>query len=326
MARNPDGDPHNGSYLDASTHKDMLRDVVRTSSYADAIRAVVKPGQRVIDFGSGTGVLAIFAARAGAEVDAVERTAMVVHAREIARRSGCPAIRFHHADHESFHAGGPADVIVSEWMGHAVFHESMLEPLIAIRRRWLAPGGVMVPARVDLVCALVTDEELYEEGSFLERRPYGIDFGPIAGLPLRQSRLVALDEHQVAAQRCVIGSLDMLHVEATPARLAGTLVPSEDASAFGLLVWFEAELAPGVTLGTGPHHPPTHWRQVFLPFPQPLAAVAGRPLSITVAPPRDVERADAFWAWSASDGAQGVEVDERESCLSHALVPGAARR
>jgi len=313
MAQHTDGEPRHGSYLDVNTHKDMLQDVVRTSAYAEAIRAVVKPGQRVIDFGSGTGVLAIFAARVGAQVDAIERTAMVVHAREIARRSGCPGIRFHHADHDSFRSEGSVDVIVSEWMGHAVFYESMLEPLIDVRRRWLAPGGVMVPSRLDLACALVTDEALYEDGSFLERRPYGIDFGPIAGLPLRQSRLVSLDEHQVATPCCALGSLDMQLIEQTPALLEGTLLPAADTSAFGLLVWFEAELAPGVTLGTGPHHPPTHWRQVFLPFPQPLEVVAGRPITLSIAPPRDVEAQHATWAWAASDGAQSIRVDERES-------------
>jgi SAM-dependent methyltransferase len=313
MAQHPDGEPRHDSYLDVNTHKDMLRDVVRTSAYAEAIRGLVKPGQRVIDFGSGTGVLAIFAARAGAEVDAIERTAMVVHAREIARLSGCPGIRFHHADHESFRGDGRADAIVSEWMGHAVFYESMLEPLISLRRRWLVPGGVMLPARIDLACALVTDEDLYEDGSFLERRPYGIDFGPIASLPLRQTRLVTLDEHQIAGPVCALASLDMRSIEQTPAQLAGTLVPNSDAPAFGLLLWFEAELVPGVSLGTGPKHPPTHWRQVFLPFPQPLETLAGRPLTIAISPPRDVEGADSTWAWRVSDGSQTIEVDERDS-------------
>jgi SAM-dependent methyltransferase len=316
MAQHPGADPRNGSYLDVNTHKDMLRDVVRTSAYAEAIRARVKPGERVIDFGSGTGVLAIFAARAGADVDAIERTAMVAHAREIARLSGCPGIRFHHADHESFLGAGQADLIISEWMGHAVFYESMLEPLIALRERWLAPGGAMLPARIDLVCALVSDEELYEEGSFLERRPYGIDFGPIASLPLRQSRLLTLEEHQIASPCCVLGSLDMLRVQQTPSRLTGKLVPASDGPAFGLLVWFEAELIPGVSLGTGPHDPPTHWSQVFLPFPQPLDTRAGSPLELSVAPPRDVEGAESTWAWSVSDGTRTLDVDERDAFRS----------
>lgn len=311
MAQHADGDPRHGSYLDVNTHKDMLRDVVRTSAYAEAIRNIVRPGQRVIDFGSGTGVLAIFAARAGAVVDAIERTAMVGKAREIARLSGCPDIRFHHADHDSFQAHAPADVIVSEWMGHAVFYESMLEPLIELRRRWLAPGGVMLPSRIELQCALVTDEELYDEVTFLERRPYGIDFAPIAGLPSRQTTLVALDETQIASPCCVLASLDMLRIEQTPPELTGTFVPSVAAPAYGLLLWFEAELAPGVVLGTGPHHPPTHWRQLFLPFPQPLGMVEGRPIEVSISPPRDVEGSECTWAWSARSGEHAIDVEEQ---------------
>jgi hypothetical protein len=105
----------------------------------------------------------------------------------------------------------------------------------------------------------------------------------------------------------------MLQIEQTPARLSGTLVPENDGPAFGLLVWFDAELVPGVSLGTGPQHPPTHWRQVFLPFPQPLELRSGRPLGLSVAPPRDVEGSDCTWAWSASDGTHTIDVDERNS-------------
>jgi protein arginine N-methyltransferase 1 len=313
MTTDSDGEPHHGSYLDVCTHRDMLRDVVRTSSYADAIRQVVRAGQRVIDFGTGTGVLAIFAARAGGRVEAIERTAMVKHAREIARLSGCPGITFHHTDHAWFSIDGQVDVIVSEWMGHALFSESMLEPLIALRNRWLAPGGVMLPARVGIACALVTDEEFYEEGSFLEHQPYGIDFTPIADLPLRQSRLVTLAEDQLATPSCELGWFDMLAIEATPERLTGQLVPNDDVTAYGLLVWFDVELTPGVAFGTGPHHPPTHWRQVLLPFPEPLSVSASRPLQITISPPRDVEGNDSTWAWRVSDGENEQRVDERDT-------------
>jgi protein arginine N-methyltransferase 1 len=313
MALHSEGDPHLGSYLDVTTHKDMLQDVVRTSAYAEAIRALVAPGRRVLDFGSGTGVLAIFAARAGGDVDAIERTAMVGHAREIARLSGCPQIRFHHVDHETFVGESSVDVIVSEWMGHAVFYESMLDPLILLRRRWLRPGGVMIPARIDLECALVTDEALYEDGCFFESQPYGINFGPIADLPLRQSRLVVLSEDQITSPVCNLASIDMHTIERTPDSFSATLQLERETTTYGLLVWFDSLLAPGVTLGTGPHHPPTHWRQVFLPFPEPLVVAPGSPVQIEVVPPRDVENYAPAWGWNVSHGSASIRVDERES-------------
>jgi SAM-dependent methyltransferase len=314
MTRTLEDEPLIGSYRDIITHKLMLEDIVRTTAYEDAIRSVVMPGDRVIDFGAGTGVLSIFAARAGAgRVDAIERTSIVEHAREIARRSGHPEIVFHHADHRSVELDGRADVIVSEWMGHFVFFESMLEPLICLRDRWLAPDGVMIPARIRLWAALVIDEELYANDAFLEGNPYGIDFGPIADLPHRQSRCLDIEEWQILSPYVELGTLDMRTVARTPQQLAGSLVVERDATAYGFIGWFSAELSNGVGFSTGPDQPRTHWRPIYFPFPEPFDCSPERPVQLSVAPPRDVEASSPTWAWEISDSSNRLFVDESDT-------------
>jgi type I protein arginine methyltransferase len=314
MSSFDEDEPLRGSYRDIVTHKLMLQDVVRTSAYADAIRAVVGPSSRVIDFGTGTGVLAVFAARAGAaHVDAIERTAIIEHAREIAKRSGHPEIAFHHGDQDSFLTDGPADIIVSEWMGHFLFFESMLQPLIELRNRWLKPGGLMLPARVMLSAALVIDEDLYEDGAFLQCCPYGIDFGPIADLPLRQSRLIDIEEHQVLYPVIDLGTLDMQRVAKTPGLLSGSCTPNRAVTAYGIAGWFDAMLTNDITIGTGPGQPHTHWRPVYFPLPEPFECSPERTLTVTIAPPRSEETRDPAWAWSVSDANSEIAVDERDS-------------
>jgi hypothetical protein len=206
-------------------------------------------------------------------------------------------------------------------MGHCLFFESMLEPLIALRDRWLKPEGAMLPKEVSVSSALVIDEEFYEEDSFLQRRPYGIDWGPIAGLPLRQSRLAFAQEEQVMQSRCVLGRFDMKRVERTPEALEATLVVERRARTFGLLAWFEADLDDHVQLGTGPGDAPTHWAQLYLPFPEPLEVCPSRPISIVVRPPSSVEDADGAWSWELSDGLSRVSVDERDT-FAHCLARG----
>jgi protein arginine N-methyltransferase 1 len=67
----------------------MLCDRVRTEAFLRAIDSVVRPGDVVLDVGPGTGILSLFAARAGAErVYAVERTTVAVLAQELAAANG----------------------------------------------------------------------------------------------------------------------------------------------------------------------------------------------------------------------------------------------
>jgi SAM-dependent methyltransferase len=307
-------DPHRGSYRDVVTHKLMLQDVVRTAGYLEGIRHAVKPGARVIDFGAGTGVLSIFATRCGAgQVDAIERTSIVEQARRIAALSGCPEIRFHHCDQASFVTDGPVDVIVSEWMGHFLFFESMLEPLISLRKRWLKPDGVMVPERFTMTAALVVDEGMYEDAAFLEFKPYGIDFGPIADIPLRQSCLADIEEHQLAEPYIELGVLDMKTIERTPEQLSGTMRVERELVTFGITAWFETHLAGDVHFGTGPHQPQTHWRQIYFPLPEPFECSPERALTVTIRPPSAVETDDPTWAWSITDGQNTLAVDERDT-------------
>ena len=149
-------------YAEFEVHRTMICDRVRTGAFRRAIESVVRPGDIVLDVGVGSGILSVFAARAGAaRVYAVERTSAAVLARELAAANGvAEVVRVIHGDVTDVELPERVDVIVSEWLGGFGIDEGMLVPVIVARDRWLKPGGVMIPRLVMAWAALVHDRYL----------------------------------------------------------------------------------------------------------------------------------------------------------------------
>lgn len=312
-----DKDPANYrmSYRDVAMHKVMLQDVVRTDTYEKSINEVVKPEHSVLDFGCGTGVLAMFAARAGAKkVIAVDRSPFIKTAKEIAQKNSFDNIDFYHDDHQSLQLNEKVDVIVSEWMGHCLFYEAMLEPLLAVRDRFLADDGVMIPSEVSLHVGLVCDEDLLEDLSFLQDKPYDLDFSPIAHVPFSQTDLVALDPESILKNVAHLGSMDMKTISKAkmPRVFSGTTKPDKAEKIFALCGWFSSKLSASASFGTGPNDIPTHWDQILFPLPEVFAVDPSRELTITLSPLTEQVGKEQCWAWSISDGDKTIQVNEQE--------------
>ena len=163
-------------YAEFEVHRTMIRDRVRTEAFRRAIDSVVRPGDIVLDVGAGSGILSVFAARAGAaRVYAVEQTSIAVLAQELAAANGVAEIvQVIHGDVLDIEPPERVDVIVSEWLGGFGIDEGMLVPVIAARDRWLKPGGVMIPRSVTAWAALVHDRYLGDMVEFLRDNPYGL--------------------------------------------------------------------------------------------------------------------------------------------------------
>ena len=138
----------------------MLEDHVRTGAYFDAIThpanaAACFAGKVVLDVGAGSGILAIFAAKAGAaKVYAVEATPMARHARALVEANGLSdVVTVIQGTVESVQLPEKVDVIVSEWMGYLLVRESMLDSVLAARDAWLKPGGSLWPSHARLFLA-----------------------------------------------------------------------------------------------------------------------------------------------------------------------------
>jgi protein arginine N-methyltransferase 1 len=297
------------SYADISVHQLMLTDSVRTLAYQRALNVVIRPHHRVLDFGCGTGILAFFAHQAGARrIYAVDRSEFIGAARAVAEVNGFHGIEFFYGD-DDVSLPSAVDVIVSEWMGHFVFNESMLEPLARLRDRNLAPGGIMIPRRLTLHAGVVTDPAFLTRYQYFQQRPYGIDFSPLVACSTARTETLRLKPEQMATTVISLGALDMQRCRETPAFFAGTAVFAQATNAYGLAGWFDAELAEGVEFGTGPFSPRTHWQQMGFPLPGPFRIDAGEPFHVRIEP-ITVEDERRHWRWSVRQGEREVTQDE----------------
>ena len=212
-------------YAEFEVHRTMICDRVRTEAFRRAIDAVVRPGDVVLDVGAGSGILSVFAARAGAaRVYAVERTTVAVLAQELAAANGvADIVQVIHGDVVDVELPERVDVIVSEWLGGFGIDEGMLVPVIAARDRWLKPGGVMIPRSVTAWTALVHDRYLAEMVEFLRDNPYGLTFDDLVEKTVNEILYSGTFRHLAAGDR-----------RSEPARLWTTdadLIPLEQAQA-----------------------------------------------------------------------------------------------
>jgi SAM-dependent methyltransferase len=308
-------------YAEFETHRVMIRDRVRTAAFKSALEAVVKPGNVVLDVGAGTGILSLFAARAGAaKVYAVEQTSIARVAEELAAVNGV-ADTVEVIEQDIFDVELPAkvDVLVSEWLGGFGIDEGMLGPVLVARDRWLEPGGVLVPGTVVAWGALVHDAYLADTVDFLSGEPYGLDLEPLLTRTVNEmfysGAVRHLTENDLRSDPVPLWTTDTARIsvdDAEAPHAAEAVLPVRASGvANALAVWFSAELAPGITLSVGPGDPPTHWGMTTAPLDQPVELRAG--LDVRVRFRTETARVGTWSSWAVQIGASSWETHDERS-------------
>jgi 2-polyprenyl-3-methyl-5-hydroxy-6-metoxy-1,4-benzoquinol methylase len=141
------------SYEDIESHEIMLKDRPRNKSYLRALELANLEGKVVLDIGAGAAAfLSMIAARCGArKVYAVEASGMADNAEAIVQHNGySDVVQVIKGRIEDVVLPEKVDVIVSEWMGFYLLHESMLNSVLLARDR-LVPSLLSSSSCLSLV-------------------------------------------------------------------------------------------------------------------------------------------------------------------------------
>lgn len=142
---------HNGIYMP------MINDTGRNVYYKRAIEAAV-PGKVVCDIGTGTGLLSILAAKAGAtKVYSVEMDpGRADFAKKIINQIGL-SDKIEVVHKNFFDTDIRADIFISETIGTPVFNED----IIAIAKHATRHGGQFIPGSFDLWLEIYDDHPIF---------------------------------------------------------------------------------------------------------------------------------------------------------------------
>lgn len=270
-------------------HLRMILDARRNAAYAAAIAALVEPGMDVLEIGTGSGVLAMLAARAGAgRVFAVEENPVMLRiARENLARNGLAG----RVELIEGNSGDPqvrrrlperSDALIHELFSATLLDEGVLAYLTEARDTLLRPGGLLLPERA----ALHGHVEGNDFGDRLDglRDVHGLDLSALRQLrrtrrylakdqrgrldPLSGPRLLA--EVDLATARTRQRTHDRVEVGIT-----------RDGAAHGIVQWIGFGFPGGIEY-SNPPEVDSHWALIFHGLDDPRAVAAGEQRTIVL--------------------------------------------
>ncbi len=302
-------------YGSMRSQKVMLEDMVRMKAYHSAIfknKSEMIKDKVVLDVGTGTGVLAVWAAKAGAKkVYAVDASNAAKLARQLVESSSLSdVVTIFNSKIEEVEIPEPVDVIVSEWMGSLLLKESMFDSVAYARDKWLKPSGLMLPSHASIFIGLYTptsdddhtdfvrakfETEMTEwKETVLNLQRLDVDYSSftdqfeqdLSDYFLKNAiRVNYLSTNNLASEPQQVLDFDCATIDPT------TLVEfskdfqftvNKHAEIKGFLGWFTTDFPNGVILDTGIGENYNHWGQQLYPLKESFKVAPGDKVEGTI--------------------------------------------
>ena len=247
----------------------LLSHRMRIQKFHDAIAKIVKSDDYVIDLGTGSGILAILAAKQGARVTAIDANSESLrYAKEAAEKNKVDdRIEFVHSHFQDFKSKEKADVVLCEMLSSVMLIEQQIPASRYAVKHLLKSSGHIIPELVTLFVVPVQNEKLWKrfeiEDIIFPRIPQTTekeDCDDLADL----KELARFDLTTLTGNEDIINK----HLEFTILQ-KGTV--------HGLAGMFESKLCENIILDMA-----DGWRELFMPLPEPISVSRGEHFNLRI--------------------------------------------
>ena len=314
------------SYAHFGIHEEMLKDEVRTKTYMNSIlqNKHLFKDKVVLDVGCGTGILSMFAAKAGAKkVIGIEMSSIIVQARQIVETNGfADTITLVQGKVEEVDLPegiDQVDVIISEWMGYFLLYESMLDTVLFARDKWLRKDGkgCIFPDKATMYISAIEDAEYMNEKIHFWDSVYGFDMTCIKEMAILEPLVDCVESEAVVTKDCPFFEIDIETVTKEDLDFTKNFSITAERNDFihAMIVYFDCTFSKchkPVAFSTGPRDKYTHWKQTVFYLHNTVTIDRGETITGTIscnrnaANPRDLDISIAY----KMDGKQ-VQVDDK---------------
>jgi type I protein arginine methyltransferase len=303
----------------------MVADRVRLDAYAQAVRKTVREGGTFAEIGTGPGIFAVLACQVGAsKVFAIEPSPVIQVAREVAAANGCAdKIEFFEELSNRVELPFRVDVLLSDLRGVLPLFERHIPVMVDARRRFLAPGGTLIPRKDILWAAIVEAPKPYGElvGPW-DRNPFGQDLSAARQLIVNNPQTIRVSANQLLTAPQLWTTLDYRSIEDSDVQGNLTWRVQRGGTGHGILVWFDTELAEGIEFSNAPSAPETVYGSRFFPWAQPVQLAVGQTVAVNLE--AKLIGDDYVWRWMTLveplEGASSPHIHFEQSQLTGDLL------
>ena len=270
--------PISGYFSKLGAHLTMLSDRNRIRFYENALKKAIIPNKSVVlDIGTGTGILAMIAARYGAKkVYAIEYGDIINVAKKIIEDNGLgERIKLIKGLSTEVNLPEKVDIIVSETMGFTGLEENIEEIMGDAKKRFSKENTIFIPDNINVFVTLCTDSEVRKRLIDVWDKPfYDLDFSFLSKLS-KQNIFTRqrISNSEIISKPKVIYSAALGGGRSFRKQVIFSV--EDDSTVEGLVGWFSVASQHSIHLSSFDFGRNGHWQQFFVPLRNPIRVKRG---------------------------------------------------